>query len=34
MPETDEEFQERLAEKYAEPVMLHREMLYLSPRPF
>lgn len=30
MPETDEEFQQRLAEKYAEPAMLHREMLYLS----
>ena len=30
MPETDEEFQQRLAEKYAEPTMLHREMLYLS----
>jgi hypothetical protein len=30
MPETDTEFQERLAEKYADPTMLHREMLYLS----
>lgn len=30
MPETDEEFQQRLAEKYTEPAMLHREMLYLS----
>lgn len=30
MPETDAEFQERLADKYAEPTMLHREMLYLS----
>jgi hypothetical protein len=30
MPETDEEFQQRLAEKYTEPTMLHREMLYLS----
>ncbi len=30
MPETDEEFQQRLAEKYADPTMFHREMLYLS----
>ncbi|MCC6366330.1 MAG: PD-(D/E)XK nuclease family protein [Bryobacterales bacterium] len=30
MPETDEEYQQRLAEKYADPTMLHREMLYLS----
>jgi hypothetical protein len=30
LPETDEEFQERLAEKYTDPAMLHREMLYLS----
>jgi hypothetical protein len=30
MPETDAEFQQRLAEKYADPTMLHREMLYLS----
>lgn len=30
MPESDEEFQQRLAEKYAEPGMLHRERLYLS----
>jgi hypothetical protein len=30
MPETDDEFQQRLAEKYMEPTMLHREMLYLS----
>ena len=30
LPETDEEFQQRLAEKYAEPTMFHREMLYLS----
>ncbi len=30
LPETDEEFQQRLAEKYTEPTMLHREMLYLS----
>jgi hypothetical protein len=30
MPETDEQFQQRLAEKYADPAMFHREMLYLS----
>lgn len=30
LPETDEEFQQRLAEKYADPEMFHREMLYLS----
>lgn len=30
MPETDDEFQQRLAEKYTDPTMLHREMLYLS----
>jgi hypothetical protein len=30
MPETDEEFQTRLAAKYAEPGMFHREQLYLS----
>lgn len=30
LPETDEEFQQRLAEKYADPAMFHREMLYLS----
>lgn len=30
MPETDDEFQERLAIKYAEPGMFHREMLYIS----
>ena len=30
LPETDDEFQDRLAEKYADPSMLHREMLYLS----
>ena len=29
-PESDEEFQQRLAEKYADPGMFHREMLYLS----
>jgi hypothetical protein len=30
LPETDEEFQDRLAGKYTDPEMLHREMLYLS----
>ncbi len=30
MPETDEEFQERLAAKFAEPGSFHREALYLS----
>ena len=30
LPEADEEFQHRLAEKYADPEMFHREMLYLS----
>ncbi len=30
MPETDEEFQARLAQKYANPEMFHREKLYLS----
>ena len=30
MPETDEEFQQRLAERHANPEMFHREMLYLS----
>jgi hypothetical protein len=34
MPETDEEFQARLAEKYAEPDMLHREVIYLSREQF
>jgi len=29
-PESDDEFQLRLAEKYADPEMFHREMLYLS----
>ena len=29
-PESDEEFQRRLNEKYADPAMFHREMLYLS----
>jgi hypothetical protein len=30
LPETDHEFQQRLADKYADPGILHREMLYLS----
>ncbi len=30
LPESDDEFQQRLAEKYADPAMFHREMLYLS----
>jgi len=30
LPESDEDFQQRLAEKYADPVLFHREMLYLS----
>ena len=30
LAESDEEFQERLVAKYAEPEMFHREMLYLS----
>jgi hypothetical protein len=30
LPESDEEFQARLATKYAEPEMFHREVLYLS----
>lgn len=30
LPESDEEFSARLAEKYADPLMFHREMLYLS----
>jgi hypothetical protein len=34
MPETDEEFQQRLAEKYTEPAIFHREMLYLSKDRF
>ncbi|MEN6358248.1 MAG: PD-(D/E)XK nuclease family protein [Armatimonadota bacterium] len=34
LPETDETFQERLAAKYAEPGMLHREMLYISRDQF
>ena len=34
LPETDEAFQERLAAKYIEPDMLHREMLYISRDQF
>lgn len=34
LPETDEEFQARLADKYAELGMFHREMLYLSREQF
>jgi hypothetical protein len=34
MPETDDEFQERLAEKYTEPGMFHRELIYLSRERF
>ena len=30
LPESDDEFQVRLAAKYADPEMFHREMLYLS----
>lgn len=30
LPESDDEFQARLIEKYADPAMFHREMLYLS----
>jgi len=30
MPETDDDFQARLATKYAEPGMFHREVLYIS----
>jgi len=30
LPESDEDFQQRLGEKYADPAMFHREMLYLS----
>jgi hypothetical protein len=30
LPESDEEYQLRLTEKYADPEMFHREMLYLS----
>lgn len=34
MPESDGDYQARLAEKYADPTMFHREMLYLSEDRF
>jgi len=34
LPEPDEAFQERLAAKYSEPEMFHREMLYISRDQF
>jgi len=34
LPESDEEFQARLAVKYAEPGMFHRELLYISREQF
>ena len=34
MPESDEAFQARLAEKYADPAMFHRERLYVSREQF
>jgi hypothetical protein len=34
MPESDEEFQRRLAEKYADPAMFHREQLFVSRDQF
>ena len=34
MPETDDEFRARLIEKYAEPGMFHREVLYISRDQF
>ncbi len=34
LPETDEEFQARLADKYAELGMFHREQLYISREQF
>lgn len=34
LPETDDEFQARLAAKYAEPEMFHRELLYISRDQF
>lgn len=33
-PESDEDYQSRLAEKYREPGMFHREMLYISRDQF
>jgi len=34
LPESDDEFQARLAEKYADPQMFHREPLYISREQF
>lgn len=34
MPESDDEFQSRLATKYSEPEMFHRELLYISREQF
>jgi hypothetical protein len=34
LPESDDEFQARLAAKYAEPEMFHRELLYISREQF
>jgi hypothetical protein len=34
MPESDEDFQARLADKYSDPQMFHREMLYISRDQF
>lgn len=34
LPETDEEFQERLFQKYEEPEMFHRETLYITREQF
>ncbi|MCE9635615.1 MAG: PD-(D/E)XK nuclease family protein [Planctomycetes bacterium] len=34
VPESDEEFQRRLAEKYADPAMFHRERLFVSREQF
>jgi hypothetical protein len=34
MPETDEEFHSRLMEKYSDPQMFHREILYISRDQF
>ncbi len=34
MPESDEDFQARLGDKYSDPQMFHREMLYISRDQF
>jgi len=34
MPEPDDVFQQRLKDKYLEPVMFHREWIYISPNQF